>query len=55
MDNQDVNAHNVVLLYETCCRKKDHPILRFQPSFAVPNLFNRVPYILIQKYLTKTS
>ena len=22
----------------TCCRKKDHPILHFQPHFEVPNL-----------------
>ena len=25
-------------LYVTCCRKKDHPLLRFQPRFDVSNL-----------------
>ena len=25
-------------IFVTCCRKKDHPILRFQPHFDVPNL-----------------
>ena len=24
--------------YVTCCRKKDHPVLRFQPRFDVYNL-----------------
>ena len=35
--------------YVTCCRKKDHPVLRFQPRFDVSNL------TAFQKFDTKIS
>ena len=28
-------------VYVTCCRKKDHPVLRFQPRFDVSEIWSK--------------